>query len=563
MFRDKWLGSRKTPEERAAARVARMDAGAVVRAAKAKDRDLQNEEKEKHRDANHAAREEAMRKGRRGSIEKAIIKITDIGFVTALAVACLVAYVLDMIFFFQQAKVLWLSLLMCALGFIFRTIAICGGVMLEWAEEDEAADKVGVLDFKTMPIRSGLRWVGRTISFSTARMTLRVTTWACWIVCVYATVSFFSSGHEMRKFAAESVTALESVQVVNAESVIADIRTQNAALDKDKQDIRADRDLLIAGARKSLSELQLDGNPDNDNLPLHEGNIKRYNDEADRKLDVKDSLIETNNKKISDIQTGKGNAHIEAQEKKTEVDPSLAVYSFLATITGWTTDGWTIGSAILFALVFEVIVDTGLKNYFRLKRGFKTRLRKIEMRQVVEDANWDLSRFSTISAANLANARARAQAAAAAALQERELADISLRTDRERSKTEAARNGVPWLDPAIEIGIQQRLAEAEADKRIAAIEAQIRAAAAEAAKLRNPAPTPEPVIQTPSPPPPPPIKPLDDIPWWDRVGPDGKTHMERMADKSRDSRDFDKDDDDIQEELKIPTDDWRTRFDVN
>lgn len=535
----KGWGAKKTPEEKAAATVAKMEAADIVRAAN-----------DKRKEAVHEAKEAAARKGRGASIEKAIIRITDVGFVTALTVACLVAYVLDMIFFFQQSSVLWLSLLMCALGFIFRTIAIAGGVMLEWAEEDEKDEPADPLDWKKARFVAGLRWVGRRMSFSTARMTLRVMTYLCWIVCVYATVSFFSSGHEMRKFAAESTTAIESAQTVNAESIVKDLRDQNATLDKDKQDIRADRDLLIQGARASLTELQSDGDPSNDNLALHEGNIARYNTEADAKIAAKDALIATNNQKISDLLAGKGEAIVEAAKERTEVDPSLAVYSFLATLTGMSTDGWTVFSAVLFALVFELIVDTGLKNYFRLKKGFKARLRRIELRQVIEDAEWDLNRFNTISAANLANARARAQAAEAAALQERELADLTMRTQRELARLEAAKLGVPWLDPIVDLNMRQKLAEAENDKKLAEIEAQIRKEAEAAELLRNPPPSP--------PAPPPPAPPPTD--WRLEIGPDGLNHYQRMNLKSQESKNFDKDADDVAAGIKIPTEDWRNEL---
>ena len=541
----KGWGAKKTPEEKAALKVAKMEAGDIVRAAN-----------EKRKEAAHEAKEAAARKGRGASIEKAIIKITDIGFVVALSVACLVAYVLDMIFFFQQSSVLWLSLLMCALGFIFRTIAIAGGVMLEWAEEDEKNEPADPLDVKKARFVAALRWVGRRLSFSTARMTLRVMTYLCWIVCVYATVSFFSSGHEMRKFAAESTTAIESAQTVNAESIVKDLRDQNATLDKDKQDIRADRDKLIAGARQSMSEVQTDNVAENDDLSLYERNIARYNTEADGKIAAKDALIATNNQKISDLLTGKGDAIVEAAKERTEVDPSLAVYSFLAGLTGMSTDGWTVFSAVLFALVFELIVDTGLKNYFRLKKGFKARLRRIEMRQVVEDAEWELHRFQTISAANLVNARARAQAADAAALQERELADLTMRTERERARTEAARMGVPWLDPVIELNVRQKLAEAEASKKLAEIEGDIRKAEREAELLRNP-PAPLPPPPAPPPPPPPPPPPTD---WRLEIGPDGLNHYQRMNQKSQQSKDFDKDAEDVAARLKVPTEDWRNEL---
>lgn len=536
MIWDKWLGSQKTPDEKAAHKVAKIEAKAKVKAAK----------------DNVASRR------RRDSIEQAIIKVTDVGFVAALATACFVAYCLDMIFFFQQTPLLWLSCLLCAFGFVVRTIAICGGVVLEWAEEDEGAEKPDPLDWKSARLVSAARWFGRRFSFSSARMTLRVMTWACWAVCAYATVSFFGSGHEMRKFAQESISSMESVQVVNAETVVASIRTENEGLDKDKADIRADRDRLIDGARKSMSEAQTDGSTANDNLDVYEQNIARYNREADAKLAEKDRLIGENSKRIAEIQSGKGAAHIEAAEKKAESPPFLAVYAFLASITGWSTDGWTIWSALLFAFVFELIVDTGLKNYFRLKKRFVARLRTIEMRQVIEDANWELNRFNTISAANLANAKARAQAAEAQALQDREIADINFRLEREKSRTEAARQGVPWIDPLVELSIKQKLADAEADERVAKIEAEIRDAAARAEAARNPPKPPEPVVA----PPPANDEPAPKVDWRLEVGEDGLNHYQRMQKKSEESKRFDKDTADLNDNMKVPTDDWRTRFNV-
>lgn len=531
MIWDKWLGSRKSPEEQAAHRVAKMAASDTLRTARADRKDKRTTEQQAR-----------LAKKRKVSIEKAIIAVTDRGFVSALVVACFVAYALDMIFFFQQTPIFWLSCLLCAFGFVIRTIAICGGVVLEWAEEDESKEKPDPLDWQKAKFVSTVRWFGRRMSFSTARMTLRITTWLCWMVCAYATVSFFGSGHEMRKFAQESITAMESVQVVNAESVIADIRKTNEALDSDKDDIRADRDRLIEGARTSISEAQKDGSTENDNLDVYERNIARYNTEADAKIATKDGEIAANNQKIVDIQSGKGGALVEAAQKREESPPFLAVYTFLASITGWTTDNWTIWSALLFSVVFELIVDTGLKNYFRLKKRFTARLRTIEMRQVLEDAEWDLSRFNTITAANLAKAKAMAEAKSAEALQQRELAELTMRTERELARTEAARMGVPWLDPVITLNMKQKLAEAESDKELATIESDIRKAKDEAELLRNP----------PPPPPPPPAANDEDE----------ETELERRRRKQMESRKFNDDMEEAEKKLKVPTEDWRNRMNV-
>ncbi len=536
MIWDKWLGSRKTPEEKAAERVANIEARAKIDAAKA----------------------EAGKGKKRASIEKAIIAVTDRGFVTALAVACFVAYALDMIFFFQQTPIFWLSCLLCAFGFVIRTIAICGGVVLEWAEEDEAKEKPDPLDWKKARFVSALRWFGRRFSFSSARMTMRIMTWLCWLVCAYATVSFFGSGHEMRQFAQENITAMESTTVGSKDAQMDRLRT-------DKLDITKRYTDLINGARQSMNLVLDDGNKSNDDVSGYEKNIKAYEEAMTTELAKKDGAIEA-------LEQGKETAQVGAQEKKAENPPFLAVYVFLADLTGWTTDGWTVWSALLFSIVFELIVDTGLKNYFRLKKRFTARLRTIEMRQVLEDAEWELNHFNTIQTANLAKLRAQGLAAEAQAKQDREIAELNLRTEREmaettlqlereRARIDAARQGIPWIDPAIELAARQKQAEAEAamaarkreaefDLAMAEIEKGIREAAAAAELARNPPPAP--------PPPPPPPEDLED--WRLKIGPDGLNHYQRMAKKSQESREFDKRNAD--NVIKVKTEDWRNRFDL-
>ena len=121
-----------------------------------------------------------------------------------------------------------------------------------------------------------------------------------------------------------------------------------------------------------------------------------------------------------------------------------------------------------------------------------------------------------------------------------------MRTERELARTEAARQGVPWLDPIVTLNMKQRLAEAESDKALAEIEAQIRDAAAEAERRRNPPPAP------PAPPPPP-TQPAND---------DEESELDRRIRKQQESRKFNEDMEAAKKLLKVPTEDWRTRFNV-
>ena len=169
----KWLGSQKTPEEKAAAKVAKLGADATIRQARDADKISRHEQRE-------------MSRKRRGvSIEKLIIAIADRGYFGALIAACIVAYLLDAIFFFQQTTLIWLSLLLCLFGLVIRTVAITGGVVLQAAEEEEDKVNSGPPP-KMWPFGWAIR-LGRIAGrFSLARTTIRTVTIFCWVACSFA-----------------------------------------------------------------------------------------------------------------------------------------------------------------------------------------------------------------------------------------------------------------------------------------------------------------------------------------------------------------------------------------
>lgn len=525
----KWLGSllpkrgpKLTPDERAAARIAKMGVNAKLRVARDEDKIARHEQRE------------TSRKRRGISIEKLIIAFTDRAYFLALLSACFVAYMLDAIFFFQQTTIIWLSLLLCMFGLVIRTVAITGGVVLQAAEDEERKTPTGELP-KFFLLRWSVR-AGRLLGhFSLARTTMRTVTVSCWIACAFASLSFFASGQEMRNFEQTSIETVETTTVSNKQE-------RMERLKNDKLDITKRYTDLINGARTSMNLVLDDGNSKNDDVSGYEKNIKAYEESMKSDLAAKDVDIKA-------LEEGKETAQVQAANDKAETPPFLAVYAFLARVTKWLTQDIATWVSVFFAIVLELLVDTGLQNYFGMKKKHMKRLRAIEMRQVIEDAEWELNRFNTISAANLARARAHAEAASRQADQDRELAEIEIRTKREMERTQAAREGKPWVDPAIELAALAKLEQTRADGRVADIEREIREAAARAEEARNP----------PKPPPPTNDRPKD---WRLEIGPDGLNHYQRMQQKSQESKNFDKDRDQVEEEMKIRTGDWRARFAV-
>src|SRR5690348_4149145 len=175
----------KTPDEI----IARIEHRANIRQAKIETQARIREVKHKHRPM------KTMRITTGAAI--LLIKVSDSALFAAFLGMCLVAYALDMIFFFQQSPILWLALLFGFFGLVIRTIAINGGVVLQWVKMDQKAAPVPIEGKGWMVgLHKFARFLQRNVHLS--RSTLRVITVVCWVACAYASVSFFSSGHELR-----------------------------------------------------------------------------------------------------------------------------------------------------------------------------------------------------------------------------------------------------------------------------------------------------------------------------------------------------------------------------
>src|SRR5262249_10608102 len=146
--------------------------------------------------------------------------------------ACLVAYTLDGIFYFQQTTTLWLSFVFGMFGLVIRTIAIFGGVVLQWTNAKK--EKRPPLGDDANWIDHALQWCGEHLRFSLAKTTLRVITLTCWLVGAYATVSFFGSGHEIRALQRAGIESVEVTKVDSLADQITALEAENTKLDADK-----------------------------------------------------------------------------------------------------------------------------------------------------------------------------------------------------------------------------------------------------------------------------------------------------------------------------------------
>lgn len=414
-----------------------------------------------------------------------LIKVSDTALLFAFLGMCLVAYALDMIFFFQQSPILWLALLFGFFGLVIRTIAINGGVVLQWVKLDQKAAPAPITGKGWQADLHRLaRFLQRNVHLS--RSTLRVITVVCWVACAYASVSFFSSGHELRQFEQESITTAETTTTASKTERIDRIKDDQQKLRDDKVDIRADRDKLIAGARESMRQVLTDKDASNDDLSTFERNVQRYNTDADTKLAEKDAAIAKFDDDIKALEQGKEEAKTGAVKERAANPPFLAVYKFVSDVTGWEVNGFTIWSALFFAFVIELVVDTGLGAWFRTHEFFGHVIRDLTLKERQRALEWDIDQFNLESAAKIARSKAEALAQEQAALQKLELAAVWRNTRRAELKAQAAADGKPFVDPFTEIDAETEKLEAEARARIT----RIKRDAAEAERRANePPPT--------------------------------------------------------------------------
>jgi hypothetical protein len=175
----------------------------------------------------------------------------------AIALACIVLYTFDALFYRSLAPP-GMEFIFQSAGIVFRTFVIFGGLCIVWMKAQR------------LP--------------SAATGTLRAIWAMAFLACCVAALGFVSEGSDWHYRKTASVQQTETVTVESADTRLARIDTEKAA-------IRADRDRLVAGARESMRLVLSDGIAGNDNLREFEAQIAAYEDDARKKLSALDEQI--------------------------------------------------------------------------------------------------------------------------------------------------------------------------------------------------------------------------------------------------------------------------------
>lgn len=197
----------------------------------------------------------------------------------AVMLACLTLYIWDASWYRSQAPE-GMELTFQSAGIVFRTFVIFGGLAIIWIKQ--TATK------RTMEEKKFLWWkYQRPVGynwFGNSALTLRVIWTMGLMACGVAALGFVTEGHDFHYRKSAAVTQTETATTNSADAVIKRATDEKAA-------IRADRDSLVAAARQSMNLVLDDGNSKNDDVSGYEANIKKYQDEAQTKLDAQDAII--------------------------------------------------------------------------------------------------------------------------------------------------------------------------------------------------------------------------------------------------------------------------------
>jgi hypothetical protein len=175
----------------------------------------------------------------------------------AVSLACITLFIWDASFYRSLAPP-GMELTFQSAGIVFRLFVIAGGLCLVWMKAQK------------LP--------------GAATGTLRVIWSMALVACCVAALGFVSEGSDFHYRKTQSVQQTETVTVESAD-------TRLARIDAEKAAIRADRDRLVAGARESMRLVLSDGIAGNDNLREFEAQIAAYEDDARQKLSALDEQI--------------------------------------------------------------------------------------------------------------------------------------------------------------------------------------------------------------------------------------------------------------------------------
>jgi hypothetical protein len=286
----------------------------------------------------------------------------------AVSLACITLFIWDAAFYKSLAPP-GMELTFQSAGIVFRLFVIAGGLCLVWMKAQR------------LP--------------SAATGTLRVIWSMALIACCVAALGFVSEGSDYHYRKTASVQQTETVTVESAD-------TRLARIDAEKAAIRADRDRLVSGARESMRLVLSDGIGGNDNLKEFESQIATYEDDARKKLSALDEQIAAIEGERLDART---TATAEAVG-----DPGLpAVFRFPDRyVPGWDGIAFRDAFSLFWVVLLELCGSVGAQALLSVQiamskrkeaqengsRGGRTTARRRfieDLRKVKSDTKADLS----------------------------------------------------------------------------------------------------------------------------------------------------------------------------
>ncbi len=427
-----WNRAPKTPDEVAA----RIKAKAERRAAKI------------HASGKAASMLDDAREGHyRRSIAVRVIDWSGKSLLIAALLIIMAGYWYDILFYTQQTDNLLIMIGLLVFAIVARTVASAGDVILHWTRSD--SDDAGQVAL---------------VGSGSLRRWLRALWVASILACSFATLSFFSSGHESRQTAQAGITTIESTSDASKAERIAVLEGQRASA-------KVLMDTAIATAQDTIDSTrdQVAGLSREDNVTIREANANK--DKALAKFEAKSDEIDA---AINVIQLEREAVADTAAVSRVTAVPFLAVYKFLSRMGG-TAKGWAIGGAFFFALLFELLCAKLMAISFFLMKMTSRVAKQIQMREASEEMNTRIELQRMRSNIELDEIRLNALH-----MQERAEADIELarrerQVEKAKSQAEALREGRPWVDPDEMLEEQAELIRAENQAKIEKMRAQAKA----------------------------------------------------------------------------------------
>lgn len=382
---------------------------------------------------------------------------SNILFVAAILMI-LAGYWIDILFYTQQSDSWFVAIAFFALAIALRSVAAFGDVILHATKpdkEDDDEDPLGIQDLARRLIRSEAdrRWLRRLWVMSV-------------IGCAFATMSFFSAGHETRQAEQQAIATTETAITSSKKERIDALKVQ-------KDEAREARDTAITSADRTIAEIKdnVEGlsASDNETIRAAEASKRKANEDYN-------AALADLNRQINSINAEQETELRATTSERVGSQPFLTVYTFLARFI-WSVEGWTIAGALFFALLFELLCAKLLAIVSAIMKVLKRLTKAIQMREAADEMHARISLQRMRSNIELDEIRLKGAAAQERAVADIELAKREREVEKARARADALRDGVPWIDP-------DELLEAMADAQRAEQEARIRKLNERAEKLR-------------------------------------------------------------------------------